>query len=237
MVAAWMLEVCEEQRCEEEVFPLSMNYLDRFLSVVKIQKHQLQLLGATCMFLSSKLKQTNPLTAEKLVIYTDNSITMDDLMEWELFVLKVLKWDISAITPHDFLEQIITRLPLDTEAAKTVTRHAQTFIALCSTDFKFALYPPSMIAAASLSAATSGLMGLEWCRQVHLVHRLQRITSIDADCLRSCQEQIERELAKNFTNPQSSSEAQYNNYPATSPKTAETGQPTTPTDVRDISLM
>ena len=57
------------------------------------------------------------------------------------------------------------------------------------------------------------------------------------DCLRSCQEQIERELAKNFTNPQSSSEAQYNNYPATSPKTAETGQPTTPTDVRDISLM
>ncbi|KAK3098556.1 hypothetical protein FSP39_020589 [Pinctada imbricata] len=96
MVAQWMLEVCEEQQCEEEVFPLSMNYLDRFLSVLDLPRTRLQLLGAVCMFLASKLKETNPLSAEKLVIYTDSSITLEELMDMELLVLNKLKWDLSA---------------------------------------------------------------------------------------------------------------------------------------------
>lgn len=71
--------MCEEQKCQDEVFPLSMNYLDRFLSICPIRKSQLQLLGTACLLLASKLRETRPITAEILVFYTDNSITLDDL--------------------------------------------------------------------------------------------------------------------------------------------------------------
>ena len=74
------LKVCEEERCQQEVFPLAMNILDRFLAIVKIRKSQLQLLGSVCLFLASKLRQSRPLSADKLISYTDRSITIEELM-------------------------------------------------------------------------------------------------------------------------------------------------------------
>lgn len=45
----------------------------------------------------------------------------------------------------------------------------------CVSDFKFAFYPPSMIAAASVSAAVNGWMGPDH----NILPLLQQITTID----------------------------------------------------------
>lgn len=74
------LQVCEEQKCQDEVFPLAMNYMDRFLQTCPIRKNQLQLLGTACMLMASKLKEPCPLPAETLVFYTDNSIKVEELV-------------------------------------------------------------------------------------------------------------------------------------------------------------
>jgi len=72
-------QVCEEERCQREVFPLAMNLLDRFLAVVRIRKTQLQLLGSVCLFIASKLRQSRPISPKALVQYTDWSITLEEL--------------------------------------------------------------------------------------------------------------------------------------------------------------
>lgn len=59
---------------------MAINYLDRFLAVMPTRKNYLQLLGAVCVFLASKLKGSRPFSAEKLCMYTDNSITPRELL-------------------------------------------------------------------------------------------------------------------------------------------------------------
>jgi hypothetical protein len=51
---------------------------------------------------------------------------------WEQLVVSKLKWDLSAVTPGDFLLYILARLPIDPRSwdSGMVLRHAQTFIAL-----------------------------------------------------------------------------------------------------------
>ncbi|KAG8180891.1 hypothetical protein JTE90_018390 [Oedothorax gibbosus] len=193
VVAEWMQEVCEEERCQDEVFPLAVNLLDRFLLIVRVNKSQLQLLGAVCLFLASKLRQSRPLTAERLCLYSDHSISVSQLINWELLVLNALKWDLSAITPFDFVGHILKRLGI-TKGEDLIRRHAHTFIGLCTTDMKFSMYPPSMVAAASIGAAIQGLAARlepKWASPEELLFRLHEIMGIEIDCLRSCWEQIE----------------------------------------------
>lgn len=56
-----------------------MNILDRFLALVKLRKGQLQLLGSVCLFIASKLRQSKTISPQKLIYYTDWSITLNEL--------------------------------------------------------------------------------------------------------------------------------------------------------------
>jgi len=45
IVVDWMLEVCEDQQCQPQVYHLAVNYLDRYLSKRLIKKPQFQFLA------------------------------------------------------------------------------------------------------------------------------------------------------------------------------------------------
>lgn len=44
-----------------------------------------------------------------------------------------LKWNLAAMTPHDFIEHFLTKMPLAEDTKQIIRKHAQTFVALCAT--------------------------------------------------------------------------------------------------------
>jgi len=150
IVTDWMLEVCEDQQCQPQVFFLAVSYLDRFLSSLSITKTQFQLLASVCILLASKFSQVVPITTEQLVIYTDNSVTVEELRFWEMEVLRVLQWEIATTTVHDFLDHLEGSV---SHLDKKARRQAETIAAMAVTEYKFVSTKQSVIAAASLAAA------------------------------------------------------------------------------------
>lgn len=252
VVGRWMFEVLDVEQCRPEVYPLSMNCLDRFLSVRPVRKSALQLTGAVCMLLASKFRQTRPLSLDRLVMFTDYSITREEIKEWELLVVSTLKWDVCGVIANDFLDHLIHRLELPKEIhdhRDHIRSHAQTFISLCYTEFEFILSPASMIAAASISSAVCGLLRRHWSEMREVAERLNEITSIEVDCLHDCQQRIEKMLLRNCPEFKSLSSSLNGSTitPQPSPPsgdytakvnsetvTHETETPETPTDVQDV---
>merc|ERR1711988_1636795 len=150
--ANWMLELCEEEGSSPQVFCLAINYLDRFLSACKIARTQLQLLGAVCVLVSWKVRGHSPITAHRLREYTDFTVSLTDLLEWEFLLLSKLDWDLSAVIAPDFVEHILQRLlKLDLAWNIDITRkNTETLIYLCYSHFSLASFPPSLIAVSSI---------------------------------------------------------------------------------------
>jgi homoserine trans-succinylase len=74
-----VFQVCEELACDIHVFPLSVRLLDLFLAKIKTPRCNLQLLGATCLHVASKLRNTQLISTETMVYYTDNSIVAAEM--------------------------------------------------------------------------------------------------------------------------------------------------------------
>lgn len=53
--------------------------------------------------------------------------------QMELLLVNKLKWNLAAMTPHDFIEHFLSKMPVAEENKQIIRKHAQTFVALCAT--------------------------------------------------------------------------------------------------------
>ncbi|XP_053679444.1 G1/S-specific cyclin-D2 [Anopheles nili] len=255
IVTTWMLEVCDEQKCEEQTFPLAVNFFDRCLCVLKINRYHLQLLGCCTLLLASKIRQCQPLTVDVLSAYTDHAVSPDQIRSWELLLINKLEWNINAVTAYDYVDHILERAKWGSADAR-LREHAHTLIHVCNTEAIFMQMEPSLLAVSCIASATRGLnvstklaVGYDLCRlTMHDLGKIDVIVKIIEDIVtreiadKQCQQQQAAHQQAQLAAAGSSCKEQYQQAPqklssanaSSSTVPPQQQQPETPTDVQFI---
>uniref|UniRef100_A0A671RWJ2 Cyclin A1 n=1 Tax=Sinocyclocheilus anshuiensis TaxID=1608454 RepID=A0A671RWJ2_9TELE len=115
----WLVEVGEEYKLCSETLYLAVNYLDRFLSCMPVLRVKLQLVGTAAVLLA----EVCPPEVDEFVYITDDTYTKKQLLRMEQHLLRVLVFDLTAPTVHQFLmhllevDPFVQYLPSKTAAA------------------------------------------------------------------------------------------------------------------------
>jgi len=155
----WLIEVAEEYKLQPETLYLAVSYIDRFLSVMSVQRAKLQLVGAACMFIASKYEEIYPPDVSEFVYITDDTYTKKQVLRMEHLVLKVLGFDLSPPTTHLFVNNYCQMFGMSEKS-----QHLSMYInELTLLDGENMLrFPPSMLAASSVALARHTIGDEAW---------------------------------------------------------------------------
>ncbi|KAG9311632.1 cyclin-like protein [Chiua virens] len=102
----WLVQVHARFRLLPETFFLCVNIIDRFLSARVVSLAKLQLVGITCLFVSSKVEEIVAPSVSHFLHCADSSYTESEILLAERYVLKTIDWNLSYPNPMHFLRRI-----------------------------------------------------------------------------------------------------------------------------------
>ncbi len=102
----WMIEVVNNYKCDESVFFLAVDLMDKYFYLVNksLDPSDLHLIGVTTMFSSSKLLDIYPLRLK--MIYekiAHKKLSCEDIKNKELEILSLIDYDLNRPTSWDFI--------------------------------------------------------------------------------------------------------------------------------------
>ncbi|ESN94546.1 hypothetical protein HELRODRAFT_95727 [Helobdella robusta] len=181
----WMVDVTEEFQMPTEVIHLATNYLDRFLSLMAVNRQRLQLLGTACLLIASKLEdfQTLP-SLQQLIYLTDNACTSNDVIRMEQLVFRTLKFDVSPTTSMALCKHFLEST--DIHHDQPLLPHIAMYLADCTLldGDQFLKYLPSQIASSCICVSRILLRLEPWTDD------LARMTGYSVDDVSACANDI-----------------------------------------------
>jgi len=175
----WLVEVAEEYRLVPETLYLAVNYIDRFLAHVPVNRSKLQLVGVTCMLIASKYEEIHPPAVDEFVYISDNTYKREEILHMEGMILNRLKFELSAATVKVFLNRFLKAAKVG-ECDQTTEKLCEYLCELTLQEYSFIKYRPSEIAAAALRLALHTMRLPSWSPL------LQDVSGYPSEKLQNC---------------------------------------------------
>ncbi|XP_078179019.1 cyclin-A2-1-like [Carex rostrata] len=132
---------------------LTVYLIDRYLSMNKIERQRLQLLGITCLLIASKYEEMCAPCVQELCFITDNSYRKNEVLKMERQVLSLVGHNISVPTIKTFLRRFL-RAALASSKVHLALMHLTNYLAeLALLEYCFLKFLPSVIALGAVFLA------------------------------------------------------------------------------------
>ena len=102
----WLIDVHLKFNFRQETLYITINIIDRYLSVKRIERCNFQLLGVTALFIACKQNEISFRKLNEYVYITDNAYSEEDIKKMENMVLNTLDFDLlfpSSLTFYEIL--------------------------------------------------------------------------------------------------------------------------------------
>ena len=96
----WLMEVCEEFMIKRDTLYISIDFIDRYLSLAdyEVHKRELQLIGITSLFIACKVEEVYIPRINDFAMATNGAYTKDQILDMEFRLMKVLLYKLHPIT-------------------------------------------------------------------------------------------------------------------------------------------
>nr|XP_033516326.1 putative cyclin-B3-1 isoform X6 [Nicotiana tomentosiformis] len=145
----WLIEVHLKFDLMQETLFLMVTLLDYYLSLARVKKNDLQLVGLTSLLLASKYEDLFHPRVMDLLSISAESYTRDQMLEMEKDILRKLKFRLNAATPYVFMLRLLKAAQADTRFEHL----AFYLIELCLVEYEALNYKPSMLCASAIYVA------------------------------------------------------------------------------------
>ena len=116
----WMMEVCSDYGLKRETFHFATNYVDRYLnSVPGVAKKELQLVGASALFIAAKNEEVRLPKVKDFAKSCDGAYTAEQILEFEIKMLKALNWLLTPPTLNNWTQWYLNQWDLFIERVVT----------------------------------------------------------------------------------------------------------------------
>lgn len=152
----WILKVHEKFKLLTETLFIIVNIIDRYLSVYKVRRDEVQLIGAAAMLIATKYEEIYPPTVKDLIHVTQNRFTRTQILDMEMQILTCLEFKMQENSSYRFLERYSKIAKCEQDSVTFFL--AQYLLELALLDSKMNQYPPSHQAAAALYVSMRTIM-------------------------------------------------------------------------------
>ncbi|KAK1372827.1 G2/mitotic-specific cyclin-2 like [Heracleum sosnowskyi] len=179
----WLIEVHRKFELVPESLYLTINIVDRYLSMEIVPRRELQLVGVSSMLIACKYEEIWAPEVNDLIAISDNAYSREQVLLMEKSILGKLEWYLTVPTPYVFLVRYIkSSVPSDPEMENMVFFLAELGLMHYSV---IVMYTQSIIAASAVYAARCTLNKCPFWTET-----LKHYTGYSEAQLRDCAKQL-----------------------------------------------